>query len=122
MRRTRRCWVRPTSCRYVHPSARCTPIEYSPWVVPRTLTFAEKMNMDRISPRFRRFVAMRRKWFLIVFAVSLILCATATNRKFDSILEIVGFALVGALVVTTAISLASAPIIWMISGKQKDNE
>ena len=65
---------------------------------------------------------MRRKWFLIVFAVSLILCATATNRKFDSILEIVGFALVGALVVTTAISLASAPIIWMISGKQKDNE
>ena len=78
--------------------------------------------MDRNSTRFRRFVAIRRKWFLIVFALSLILCATATNRKFDSLLEIVGFALVGALVATTAISLASAPIIWVISGKQKYNE
>jgi len=78
--------------------------------------------MDRKSLRFRRFVAMRRKWFLIIFALSLILCATATNRKFDSLLEIVGFALVGALVTTTAISLASAPIIWMISGKQKEKE
>jgi len=86
------------------------------------LTFAEKMNMDRKSPRFRRFVAMRRKWFLIIFALSLILCATATNRKFDSLLEIVGFALVGALVATTAISFASAPIIWIISRKQEDNE
>jgi hypothetical protein len=65
---------------------------------------------------------MRRKWFLIIFALSLILCATATNKKFDSLLEIVGFALVGALVTTTAISLASAPIIWMISGKQKEKE
>ena len=78
--------------------------------------------MDRHSTRYRRFVAMRRKWFLIVFVLSLSLCATATNRKFDSLLEIVGFALVGALVATTVISLASAPIIWMISGKQEENE
>jgi len=78
--------------------------------------------MDRNSTRYRRFVVMRRKWFLIVFAISLILCATATNRKFDSLLEIVGFSLVGALVATTAISLASAPIIWIISGKQKEKE
>jgi len=41
-----RCWVRPTSCRYAHLSARCTPIEYSPWVVPRTLTLGERDYMN----------------------------------------------------------------------------
>ena len=40
---TRGFWVRPTSCRYAHPSARCYPIEYSPWVVPRALTFSENI-------------------------------------------------------------------------------
>ena len=65
---------------------------------------------------------MRRKWFLIVFAISLILCGTATNKRYDSLVEIVGFALAAALIATTAISLASAPVIWMISGKQKENE
>lgn len=65
---------------------------------------------------------MRRKWFLIVFAISLIICATVTNKKFDSIVEIVGFAVVAAIIATTAISLASAPVIWVISGKQKENE
>jgi len=86
------------------------------------LTFAEKIYMDRNSPRFRRFVAMRRKWFLIVFAISLILCGTATNTRYDSLVEIVGFAIASALIATTAISLASAPVIWMISGKQRENE
>ena len=65
---------------------------------------------------------MRRKWFLIVFAISLILFGTATNKRYDSLVEIVGFALAAALIATTAISLASAPVIWVISGKQKENE
>ena len=32
--RTKGCWLRPTSCRYAHPPARCTPIQYSPWADP----------------------------------------------------------------------------------------
>ena len=32
--RTMGSWLRPTSCRYAHPPARCTPIQYSPWADP----------------------------------------------------------------------------------------
>ena len=32
--RTMGSWLRPTSCRYAHPPARCTPIWYSLWADP----------------------------------------------------------------------------------------
>lgn len=77
------------------------------------------MKIPGNSPRFSRFVAMRRKWFAIVFAAALVLGAAATRGKFDSLVEAAGFALAAALVAATAISLASAPVIWMFAGKQK---
>ena len=76
------------------------------------------MNRDSDPQRFRRFVARRRKWFWIVFGGALIPCHFATSGKSDSLVEIVGFPVVGALVLATAISLASAPILWKMSGKQ----
>ena len=75
------------------------------------------MNRNSDPQRFRRFVALRRKWFWNVFGGSLILCNLATNGKFDSLVEIVGFTVIGALVLATAVSLASAPILWKMSGK-----
>ena len=76
------------------------------------------MNRTSDPHRFRRFVALRRKWFWSVFGGSLILCNVVANGMFDSLVEIVGFSVIGALVLATAISLASAPILWKISGKQ----
>ena len=76
------------------------------------------MNRNSDPQRFQRFVARRRKWFWIVFGGSLILCPLAANGMFDSLVEIVGFSVVGALVLATAISLASAPILWKLSGKK----
>ena len=76
------------------------------------------MNRDSDPNRFRRFVALRHKWFWRVFGGSLILCNIAANRIFDSLVEIVGFSVIGALVLATALSLASAPILWKTSGKQ----
>ena len=76
------------------------------------------MNRNSDPQRFQRFVSLRRKWFWSVFGGSLILCNLATNGKFDSLVEIVGVSVVGALVLATAISLASAPILWKASGKQ----
>ena len=77
------------------------------------------MKFDKNAPRFRRFVAMRRKWFRFLFAISFVLCALAANQRRDSLVDIAGLALGGALVLATALSLASAPALWMISGKQE---
>ena len=76
------------------------------------------MNRNSDPQRFQRFVARRRKWFWSVFGGALILCNIAASGKFDSLVEIVGFSVVGALVLATAISLASAPILWKLSGKK----
>ena len=72
-----RCWVRPTSCRSAHAFARCTPIEYSPWVVPRTLTLEGKeMNItsrytdipevtidrSKIPAQFERLLPLAKEW------------------------------------------------------------
>lgn len=76
------------------------------------------MNRNSDPNRFRRFVALRRKWFWSVFGGALILCNLAANGIFDSLVEIVGFSVIGALVLATAISLASVPVLWNMSGKQ----
>lgn len=76
------------------------------------------MNRASDPHRFRRFVALRRKWFWSVFGGSLILCNVAANRIFVSLVEIVGCSVIGALVLAMALSLASAPILWKISGKK----
>ena len=76
------------------------------------------MNRKSDPPRFRRFVARRRKWFWIVFGGSLILCPLAANGMFDSLVEIVGFALAGALIAATILSLAGIPVVWRISGRR----
>ena len=41
-------WLRPTSCRYAHPSARCTPIAYSPWADPEPVTFDRRKYYENI--------------------------------------------------------------------------
>ena len=76
------------------------------------------MNRDAAPPRYRRFVALRRKWFWTVFGGAWILCLLATNGRFDSLVEIAGFSAIGALVLATSVSLACAPILWKMPGKQ----
>ena len=78
----------------------------------------EKMKrlMETIrSPRFKRFVSKRRRWFTAVFLVSLPasflwVAATASSTVYAFL-----FALPIALVATTGISLLSAPLIWMMT-------
>jgi hypothetical protein len=77
-----RCWVRPTSCRTAHASARCTPIEYSPWVVPRTLTFESRKpnNRERLSHNLYREKATSDYRSGQCFRESYILVATRGRR------------------------------------------
>lgn len=74
------------------------------------------------SDRFRRFVGLRRKWFRSAFAVAFFICAAVANRKFDSLVEVAGFALVGALIAATVLSLAGMPLVWRISGRFRKSE
>ena len=73
---------------------------------------------DKDPDRFRRFVALRRRWFRIAFAATFVACAWMGSRKFDSLVEIVGFALAGALIAATILSLAGIPVVWRISGRR----
>ena len=73
---------------------------------------------DKDPDRFRRFVALRRRWFRFAFAATFVACAWMGSRKFDSLVEIVGFALAGALIAATILSLAGIPVVWRISGRR----
>ena len=76
---------------------------------------------DQDPDRFRRFVALRRSWFRITFTAAFVACAWLANRKFDSLVEIVGFALAGALIAATILSLAGIPVVWRMSGRRRSS-
>ena len=54
----------------------------------------------------------------IAFAATFAAGTWLANRKFDSLVEIVGFALAGALIAATILSLAGSPVVWRISGRR----
>ena len=76
---------------------------------------------DKDPDRFRRFVALRRRWFRFAFAATFVACAWMGSRKFDSLVEIVGFALAGALIAATILSLAGIPVVWWMSGRRRSS-
>jgi Kef-type K+ transport system membrane component KefB len=75
------------------------------------------MNTGGTPTRFQRFVAMRRKWFGAVFVITFVLCGIGLRGKYHSLVELVGFSLAGALLLTTLISLASIPVAWALAGR-----
>ena len=75
------------------------------------------MNTGGTPSRFQHFVAMRRKWFGIVFVAALLLCGIGLRDKCHSLVELAGFSLAGALLFTTLISLASIPVVWVLAGR-----
>lgn len=79
------------------------------------------MNTDGTPTRFQRFVVMHRKWFSAVFLTTLVLCGIGLRGKYHSLVELVGFSLAGALLLTTLISLASIPVVWVLAGRQLKN-
>ena len=76
---------------------------------------------DKDPDRFRRFVALRRRWFRIAFAATFVAGAVLAARKYDSLVEIVGFALAGALIAATILSLAGIPVVWWMSGRRRSS-
>ena len=76
---------------------------------------------DQDPDRFRRFVALRRSWFRITFTAAFMACAWLGSRQFDSLVEIVGFALAGALIAATILSLAGIPVVWRMSGRRRSS-
>ena len=81
-----------------------------------------KDKKSKWSPRFRRFVRMRRRWFLIVFIISLLPCGRWASAQSDTAIVILGTTLIGSAVLTTAISLLSAPVIWMLTRNTEDED
>ena len=77
-----------------------------------------KKNAER-GARFRDFVSLRRRWFACVFVVAFAAMLVVSGRRFHSAVEILGVSAVGALVLTTVVSLLSAPVIWFLSGRRK---
>ena len=77
------------------------------------------MNRNEIKKKRQTLVALRRKWLLGSLAICFLALLPVTGRRFDSAAEIIGFAIVGSLVLTAAVSMASAPVIWILSRKQK---
>jgi FtsH-binding integral membrane protein len=67
---------------------------------------------------FPEFVRMRRRWFWIVCAVVSVACLFFAAFRFDSVVEIVGFTIVGGLAGTTLISILSIPFVWLLARKR----
>ena len=67
------------------------------------------------SARFKRFVAQRRRWFAIVFLVSLPVTFLWAAATCSSTVNAFLFALPAALLITTAVSLLSVPMIWKLT-------
>ncbi|MEI8080075.1 MAG: hypothetical protein WCH61_10660, partial [bacterium] len=70
------------------------------------------MNAGGTPPRFQRFVTMRRKWFGIVFVAALPLCGIGLRGTYHSLVELVGFSLAGALLLTTLAPADALQATW----------
>jgi len=77
-------------------------------------------EMKKQSPHFECFVRTRRRWFTALLIVSFVACTGFMLRRSDSAIEAFLFGIIGSLVLTTLISLASAPIIWFITRKKQE--
>ncbi len=82
---------------------------------------AERAIMNGAEKKMRgeAFVAMRRRWFVTVFLGSFVVLLILVGWRYDSLVEILGFSILGALVVTTLVSLVSIPVVWRMSGKRR---
>ena len=70
----------------------------------------------------QRFVVMRRQWFALLLVVTFAIMFAVAGKRFHSAIEILGFSAVGAVVVTSLVSLASVPVIWIMSRNQKNEK
>ena len=80
------------------------------------------MEDDRKATRFQTFVAMRRRWFLLLLPITFLAMLELAGKRSDSTVEIIGVAAVGAVVSTSLVSLASIPVIWSMSRKRRGME
>lgn len=71
------------------------------------------------STRFKQFVACRRRWFIGVFLLSLPGSFFWLAHGAHSMATALVFALPLALVITTFVSLLSAPMIWMVTSDKQ---
>ena len=58
-----------------------------------------------------------------MLGVSFAILVVIIGRKYDNMIEVLGFSAVGSLVVTTAVSILSVPVIALIAkqtGTQRD--
>ncbi len=71
-----------------------------------------------MSKTFTEFVRLRRRWFFQLFSLSFLVGLIFVARRYDSAVEIVGLTLIVSLVITTLISLLSAPVVYLIARKR----
>ena len=69
--------------------------------------------------RWSAFVVLRRKWFGVVLVFSFLALLPVMNRHYNSALEIISFTTIGALILTTCISLLSAPVVWLLTRRER---
>ncbi len=67
---------------------------------------------------FPGFVRLRRCWFATLFALTFGVGLYVMGQHYHSAIEIVGFALVAALVTTTVLSLLSVPVVFLIARRR----
>jgi len=78
------------------------------------------MEKSSIKTRFEKFVSLRRKWFAGLLAVSFIILLGVFGTRYHSAIEIIGFSVIGSVVLTSLVSLISIPVVWVIAGRQKE--
>lgn len=68
------------------------------------------------------FVRLRRRWFAILLGLTFLAGLFVVSRRYDSTVEIVGFAFVAALITTTVLSLLSVPIVFLITRRRAERK
>ena len=71
---------------------------------------------------FPEFVRLRRRWFVVLLVLTFLVGLFVMGQRYHSTVEIVGLALVAALVTSTVLSLLSIPVVFLIARWRADRK
>jgi len=78
----------------------------------------QNTQASRMRETLSEFIRLRKRWFVFLSVVTFFCALFIAGRKYDSVIEVVVFAFLGSLVVTTLISLASMPFVFLLARRR----
>jgi hypothetical protein len=82
------------------------------------LSLSLVVRQQAMRDAFPEFVRLRRRWFAILLGLTFLVGLFVVSHRYDSAVEIVGFAFVAALITTTVLSWLSVPVVFLVARRR----